>query len=78
MNRDRIDGEWKRLARRVRSQWARLTDLERRQLRNAGAKKDALVGKVQERYGFLRDEAERQVDGWIAGLPAARGPFGRT
>jgi uncharacterized protein YjbJ (UPF0337 family) len=24
-----------------------------------------LVGKIQERYGIAKDEAERQVDGWL-------------
>ena len=25
---------------------------------------EQLVGKIQERYGIARDEAERQVNGW--------------
>ena len=28
-------------------------------------KRDKLVGKIQERYGKERDEAERDVDNWI-------------
>jgi hypothetical protein len=32
------------------------------------ARKDALVGKLQERYGVGRDEAERQADDWIASM----------
>jgi uncharacterized protein YjbJ (UPF0337 family) len=66
MNWDRVEGEWKQLTAHVKSKWAKLTDDD---LKNAGAKKDALVGKIQERYGILRDEAERQVDEWIAKLP---------
>jgi len=26
--------------------------------------KDQLVGRIQERYGIARDEAQRQVDEW--------------
>jgi uncharacterized protein YjbJ (UPF0337 family) len=36
------------------------------------AKKDALVGKIQERYGILRDDAEKQVDEWISKLNQPR------
>jgi uncharacterized protein YjbJ (UPF0337 family) len=51
----------------VKSKWAKLTDDD---LNLIGAKKDALVGKIQERYGILRDEAEKQVDEWVSKLPS--------
>ena len=70
MNWDRVQGEWKQLTSQVKSKWAKLTDDD---LRTIGAKKDALVGKIQERYGVLRDEAEKQVDEWIAKIPTRRG-----
>ncbi len=70
MNWDRIEGEWKQLTSQVKSKWAKLTDDD---LKNAGAKKDALVGKIQERYGILRDEAEKQVDEWIAKIQPRHG-----
>jgi uncharacterized protein YjbJ (UPF0337 family) len=69
MNWDRIQGEWKQLASQVKAKWAKLTDDD---LKMASAKKDDFVGKIQERYGLLRDEAERQVDEWLAKLPARR------
>jgi len=28
-------------------------------------KQDQLVGRIQERYAYCQDEAERQVDSWI-------------
>ena len=28
-------------------------------------KKDALVGRLQQRYGMQKDEAEREVDRWL-------------
>ena len=67
MNWDRIAGQWKQIGAQVKAKWAKLTDDD---LRMASAKKDALIGKIQERYGLLRDEAERQVDEWIAKLPS--------
>jgi uncharacterized protein YjbJ (UPF0337 family) len=70
MNWDRIQGEWKQLTAQAKSKWAKLTDDD---LKDAGAKKDALVGKIQERYGVLRDEAEKQVDEWIAKVSSHKG-----
>jgi uncharacterized protein YjbJ (UPF0337 family) len=63
MNWDKIAGEWKQLKGQVKSKWAKLTDDD---VATMDAKKDSLVGKIQERYGVLRDEAEKQVDEWIA------------
>lgn len=66
MNWDRIQGEWKQLGAHAKAKWAKLTDDDSKA---ASARKDDLVGKIQERYGVLRDEAEKQVDEWIAKLP---------
>jgi uncharacterized protein YjbJ (UPF0337 family) len=66
MNWDRIQGEWKQLTSQVKTKWGKLTDDD---LKVASAKKDDFVGKIQERYGILRDEAEKQVDEWLAKLP---------
>jgi hypothetical protein len=30
-----------------------------------GGKQDPLVGRIQERYGVARHEAERQVETWV-------------
>ena len=66
MNWDRIAGEWKQIGARVKAKWAKLTDDD---LTAVGARKDALIGKIQERYGILREEAERQVEEWMAKMP---------
>jgi uncharacterized protein YjbJ (UPF0337 family) len=63
MNWDQITGEWKQMRADIKSRWAKLTDDD---LQNLSAKKDKLVGKIQERYGVLKEEAERQVDEWLA------------
>jgi uncharacterized protein YjbJ (UPF0337 family) len=66
MNWDRIQGEWKQLSAQVKTRWAKLTDDD---LKKAEAKREALVGAIQERYGVLRDEAEHQVDEWMKKIP---------
>jgi uncharacterized protein YjbJ (UPF0337 family) len=65
MNWDQLEGQWKQMGAKVKSKWAKLTDDD---LLNLGAKKDELVAKLQERYGILKDEAERQVDEWMTKL----------
>ena len=65
MNWDQLETEWKNVKNQVRSRWAKLSDED---LKNLGAKKEHLVGKIQERYGIMKDDAERQVDEWLAKL----------
>ena len=59
MNWDRIEGNWKQFSGKVKQQWGKLTDDDLQIIRG---KRDQLVGKIQERYGMAKDEAERQVD----------------
>ena len=58
MNEDRIKGQWKQLAGKLKEKWGKLTDDD---LRIADGSSEYLAGKIQERYGIARDEAERQV-----------------
>ena len=61
MNWDRIEGEWKQIKGSVKEQWGKLTDDD---LDVAAGKRDQLVGKIQNRYGIAKDEAEKQIDEW--------------
>lgn len=61
MNWNVIEGKWMQLKGEVRSKWAKLTDDDFRAL---DGKREKLVGKIVERYGILKDEAEKQVDDW--------------
>ncbi|WP_386082648.1 CsbD family protein [Vreelandella sp. F11] len=61
MNWDQIEGKWKEMRGKARASWGELTDDELDQI---GGKKDQLVGKLQQKYGLERDEAERQADDW--------------
>lgn len=63
MNWNTVGGEWKQIKSVIKSKWAKLTDDD---IAAVEAKRDALVGRLQERYGILRDEAERQVNDLIA------------
>lgn len=61
MNWDRIAGNWKQFKGKAQQQWNKLTDDD---LERIEGQQTELVGKIQERYGIARDEAERQVDDW--------------
>ena len=63
MNWDQIEGQWQQVKGHVRSSWGRLTDDD---VKNGAGKRDVLIGRIQARYGVLKEEAERQVDAWIA------------
>lgn len=58
MNEDIIKGKWKQLRGEIKKQWGKLTDDD---LDIAEGNRDYLVGKVQERMGIARDNAEKQV-----------------
>jgi uncharacterized protein YjbJ (UPF0337 family) len=61
MNWTTIEGQWDQLKADVKARWAKLTDED---IALLGAKKDKLVGKLVERYGMVKDEAEKQIDEW--------------
>ena len=62
MNRDTLEGQWMQLKGKVRQQWGRLTDDEIDQMQGNA---EMLIGRIQERYGQSREEAERDVDRWL-------------
>ena len=65
MNHDTIKGEFKQLRGKLRAKWGKLTDND---VEFIAGKKDILIGKIQERYGHSKDEAEKQVDAFYDDL----------
>jgi uncharacterized protein YjbJ (UPF0337 family) len=63
MNWTQLEGQWHQLTGQIKSEWAKLTDDD---LKNAAGKKDLLIGRLQERYGIMKEEAEAQLDKWLA------------
>jgi len=61
MNWDQIEGKWKQMKGTLRDKWGKLTDDD---LERIGGNKDKLVGALQERYGWERDQAERESENW--------------
>jgi uncharacterized protein YjbJ (UPF0337 family) len=63
MNSDQFEGKWKQLKGSVKQRWGKLTDDDVTAL---SGKKDELIGKLQERYGITREQAQREADEWAA------------
>ena len=62
MNKDIIEGKWEQLKGQAKAKWGDLTDDE---LTEAKGNAQYLAGKVQERYGKTKEEAEAEVNSWF-------------
>ncbi len=47
--------------RQNQEQWGKLTDDD---LDAINGKRDQLEGKIQERYGYQKDQAQKEIDDW--------------
>ena len=65
MNWDQVAGNWTQIKGQIKTQWGKLTDDD---LTVAEGHRDKLVGRLQERYGYTKDEAERQLSKWESNL----------
>ncbi len=63
MAQDMLKGAWKQMKGSVKKQWGKLTDDDLMQI---DGNKDMLIGKLQQRYGYSKAEAEKNYDQWVA------------
>lgn len=61
MNSDILAGNWKQLKGKIKEQWGKLTDDD---LNVIEGKRDQIIGKIQEKYGVTKQEAEKQLNAW--------------
>ena len=59
MNWDQIVGNWKQFQGKVKEKWGKLTDDD---LTVIGGKRDQLSGVLQQRYGYEKVQAEKELD----------------
>jgi uncharacterized protein YjbJ (UPF0337 family) len=59
MNWDQVKGNWKQFKGKVKEKWGKLTDDD---LATVEGQRDQLAGKLQERYGYGKEQAERELD----------------
>ena len=65
MDWSRVEGNWKEVKGKVKEKWGKLTDDD---LTAISGKRDQLEGYLQQRYGFAKDLARRDVDIWFSEL----------
>ena len=65
MNNDRIAGNWKQVKGKIKEQWGKLTDDD---LTTIEGRRDQLEGKIQQRYGYAKDQVRKDVDDWFGTL----------
>ena len=62
MNWDQVEGKWKQLKGSVKERWGKFTDDD---LDVIAGRRETLIGKLQERYGMAREEAQKNADIWL-------------
>jgi uncharacterized protein YjbJ (UPF0337 family) len=68
MNTDQLSGKWKQMKGAAKQQWGKLTDDD---LEMIAGKREALVGKLQERYGMAKEEAQKKAEDWLKSYKTA-------
>jgi len=63
LNADILKGKWQQLKGEARLQWGKLTDDDLDQIQGNSEK---LLGKLQERYGYAKEDAEREVNTFLS------------
>ena len=86
MNQDILAGKWKQMRGELKTWWGKLTDDD---FDRVGGQKDKLIGLIQERYGYTREQAEQEIErrlqeygdktgGAVARISARAREFGAT
>lgn len=65
MNWDQVQGKWKQVKGAAKTRWGKLTDDD---LDVIAGQRDQLVGRIQERYGIAKEQAQKEVDDWNRSL----------
>lgn len=59
MDKDRLAGSWKQLKGKIKERWGKFTDDD---VKVIEGRREQLIGRLQERYGFTRAQAEREAN----------------
>jgi uncharacterized protein YjbJ (UPF0337 family) len=58
MNPDVLKGKWNQVKGEIRSKWGKITDDD---LMHIQGDVEKMIGKLQERYGLKREQAEKDL-----------------
>jgi len=59
MNSDIFEGKWKEMKGQIKEQWGKLTDDD---LEQAAGNAEQIVGLLQQKYGYTREQAEEEFN----------------
>lgn len=62
MNSDILKGNWKQFRGEIQKQWGKLTNDD---MDVVNGEYDKLVGRLQERYGWEKERAERELTNYF-------------
>lgn len=62
MNVDQLEGSWEQVKGQVKEKWGKLTHDD---LMAVHGKKDQLLGKIRERYGYSAEQANRELTSFM-------------
>ena len=65
MDWNRVEGNWKQFKGSAKEKWGKLTDDD---LDVIEGRREQLEGKLQQRYGFAKDQISKDVDDWFGSL----------
>jgi uncharacterized protein YjbJ (UPF0337 family) len=65
MDWNRVEGNWKQFKGAAKEKWGKLTDDD---LNVIEGRREQLEGKLQQRYGFAKDQIHKDVDDWFRAL----------
>ncbi|MFP4444246.1 MAG: CsbD family protein [Spirochaetia bacterium] len=63
MDKNVLKGKWKQLQGDAKKQWGKLTDDDLSKVEGDSVK---LAGVLQEKYGYEKEQAQKEVDQWLA------------
>jgi uncharacterized protein YjbJ (UPF0337 family) len=62
MDWTRVEGNWKQMKGTVKERWGKLTDDD---LTAIAGRRDQLEGMIQERDGYAKERARREIEDWF-------------
>ena len=71
MNWDQVEGKWKETKGSIKKQWGKLTDDD---LDYINGSRDQFLGRLQQRYGIAKEDAQDQLDRWLREQRATKEP----
>jgi uncharacterized protein YjbJ (UPF0337 family) len=65
MNSDQMNGSWTVLKGKIQEKWGKLTSDD---LDVIEGDRKQMAGRIQQRYGYTKEQAQKHLDEWTKGL----------